>query len=101
MDERIAARHVRPPDVTPPAPPPPEVDLAALDQLELLPDQPVSTLLGYVRVLDELRGGDVLARLAARGLDPVRWAACAAAWSQLLGTRADLVQRLAVLMRRM
>jgi hypothetical protein len=47
-----------------------------------------------------LRGGDALARLAARGLDPVRWAACAAAWSQLLGSRPDVAQRLATLMRR-
>lgn len=77
----------------------PDLVPAPLDD-EAVCAEPIPTLRDYARVIKQLSaGGDVMALLAAYGLDPAGWSACVTGWQQVLTTRQDLMLRFGALMQ--
>ncbi|HJZ83999.1 MAG TPA: hypothetical protein VKN99_02460 [Polyangia bacterium] len=78
----------------------PNLAVEAIDREPMLPDQPLATLYDYVGFMKELQGGgNVLALLSGRGMDPSSWGTCMSAWSALLLARRDLAVRFAALVQ--
>lgn len=76
----------------------PQIEIESVDR-EPFFGAPLATLIDYTRFMVRVRhGGDVMAVMAEHGLDPLGFAACSQAWSQLIMKRPDLAQRFGALM---
>lgn len=76
----------------------PNIPLEGIDREPILPDQPLPTLLDYVAFLKQMSlGGDIMKMLADHGMDPMKWGACAGAWSTALQTRPNYAMRFGAL----